>query len=95
MTRPNKLEGLPLENLSSQVLEFEGKARANPIGGTFRCFLQGKLLVLPTNVRLDWKVIPRYKHSSLFGSSAMKKKSFITLAPGVSLCFFVTDPMDK
>ena len=32
-TRPNKLNGLPLETLSSQVLEFEGKARANPIGG--------------------------------------------------------------
>jgi hypothetical protein len=30
--RPKKLEGLPLETLSSQVLEFEGKARANPIG---------------------------------------------------------------
>jgi hypothetical protein len=41
MTRPNKLEGLPLETLSSQVLEFEGKARANPIGGPFRCFLLG------------------------------------------------------
>jgi hypothetical protein len=27
----------------------------------------GKLLVLPTNVRLDRKVIARYKHSSLFG----------------------------
>jgi hypothetical protein len=27
----------------------------------------GKLLVLPVNVRLDWKVIARYKHSSLFG----------------------------
>ncbi len=25
------------------------------------------LLVLPTNVRLDWKVIAKYKHSSLFG----------------------------
>jgi len=30
MTRPNKLEGLSLETLSSQVLEFEGKARPNP-----------------------------------------------------------------
>ncbi len=29
--------------------------------------LFGKLLVLPTNVRLDWKVIARYKHSSLLG----------------------------
>jgi hypothetical protein len=27
----------------------------------------GKLLVLPGNVRLDWKVIARYKHTSLFG----------------------------
>jgi hypothetical protein len=35
--KPNK----PLEALSSQVLEFEGKARANPIGGPFRCFLLG------------------------------------------------------
>jgi hypothetical protein len=26
-----------------------------------------KLLVLPANVRLDWKVVARYKHSSLFG----------------------------
>jgi hypothetical protein len=41
MTRPNKLEGLSLETLSSQVLEFEGKARANPIGLPFRCFVLG------------------------------------------------------
>ena len=27
----------------------------------------GNLLVLPANVRPDWKVIARYKHSSLFG----------------------------
>ncbi len=40
--RPNNLEGLSLETLSSQVLEFEGKARANPIGGPFRCFLLGQ-----------------------------------------------------
>ncbi len=26
----------------------------------------GKLLVFPANVRLDWKVIASYKHSSLF-----------------------------
>jgi hypothetical protein len=67
MTRPNKLEGLPLNDLSGQVFEFEGNARANPIGAPFRWFLLGKLLVLPANVRLDWKVIARYKHSSLFG----------------------------
>ncbi len=40
-TRPDKLEGFSLETLSSQVLEFEGKARANPIGVPFRCFLLG------------------------------------------------------
>ncbi len=26
-----------------------------------------KFLVFPANVRLDWKVIDRYKHSRLFG----------------------------
>ncbi len=42
----------------------------------------GKLLVLPANVRLDWKVIARYKHSSLFGLVVYsKEKSFITLTP--------------
>jgi hypothetical protein len=41
MTRPNKLEGLSLETLSSQVLEFEGKARANPIEALFGWFLLG------------------------------------------------------
>ena len=65
-TRPNKLEQLSLETLSSQILDFEGKARANLIGAHSRCFLLGKLLVLPANVRLDWKVIASYKHSSLF-----------------------------
>ncbi len=67
MTRPNKLEGLPLETLFSWVLGFEGKARANPVRGPLRCYLLGKLLVLPANVRLYKKGIARYKHSSLFG----------------------------
>jgi len=42
----------------------------------------GKLLVLPANVRLDWKVIARYRHSSLFGLavSSNEVKSFITFA---------------
>ncbi len=41
MMRPNKLEHLSLETLSSRVLEFKGKARANPIGAPFKCFLLG------------------------------------------------------
>jgi hypothetical protein len=40
-TRPNKLERLSLESLSSQILDFEGKARANQIGTHFRCILLG------------------------------------------------------
>ncbi len=44
----------------------------------------GKLLVLPENVRLDWKVIARYKHSTFLAvSSVTNEKSFITLTPGV------------
>ena len=41
MLSQNKLECLSMETLSSQVLDFEGKARANSIGGPFRCFLLG------------------------------------------------------
>jgi hypothetical protein len=52
MMRPNKLQCLSMEILSSKVLEFEVKARPNPIGVPFRSFL-GKLLVLPAKVRLD------------------------------------------
>jgi hypothetical protein len=36
-----KLECLSFETLSNQVLEFEGKTRANPFGTHFRCFLLG------------------------------------------------------
>ena len=34
--KPNKLEVSSMETLFSQVLEFDGKARANPIGAPFR-----------------------------------------------------------
>jgi hypothetical protein len=33
----------------------------------------GKLLVLPANVRLNWKGIAWYKHSSLFGLDVSNK----------------------
>jgi hypothetical protein len=40
----------------------------------------GKLLVLPANVRLEWKVIARYKCYILFGLViSNKEKSFMTL----------------
>ncbi len=34
----------------------------------------GKLPVLPANVRLDWKVIARYKCSNLFGHVISKEE---------------------
>jgi hypothetical protein len=75
-----------LETLSSQVLEFEGKARAEPT--QLECLSDasflGKLLVLPANVRLDWKVIARYKHTSLFGLVISNEgKKFYNMTPGV------------
>jgi hypothetical protein len=75
--RPDKLEGLSL-----QVLEFVGKARATQSEDLIDASFLGKLLVLPANVRLDWKVIARYKLSSLFGLIVSNEgKSFITLTP--------------
>jgi len=48
--------------------------------------LLGKLLVLPANVRLDWKVFVRHKHSSLFGLIVSnEEKKFIRFAPGVNV----------
>jgi hypothetical protein len=52
----------------------------------------GKLLVLPTNVRPDWKVIARYSHFSLFCliiSNAEKK--FYNIDTGVTVVNFFKD----
>ena len=56
----------------------------------------GKLLVLPANVRLDWKVIARYKHSSLFGLvvSNEEEKQFCNIGTRCQCykkIFFITD----
>jgi hypothetical protein len=67
MTRPNKQEHLSLETLSSQVLEFEGRPEPTQLEHISDASFLGKLLVLPANGRLDWKVIASYKHSRLFG----------------------------
>jgi len=42
-------------------------ARANLIEAPSDTSILGKLLLLLANVRLDWKVIGSYKHSSLLG----------------------------
>ncbi len=58
--------------------------------------LLGKLLVFPANVRLDWKVIASYKHSSLFVLiDSYEGKFFITLTPGANLIKLFTDKICK
>jgi hypothetical protein len=80
-----------LVTLSSWVLGFEGKARANPIGD--------KLLVLPANVRLDWKVFVRCKHYSLLGLIVRDKgKTFYNTdprCPNAKYFFFPANAADK
>jgi hypothetical protein len=71
MMRPNKLKSL--ETLSSQVLEFEGKARTQLEQVSNASFL-GKLLVFPPNVRLDWKVNASYKHWFIWPTTSVTKK---------------------
>jgi len=77
MKRPNKLEGLSLETLSSQFLYFEDILRARPEPTQLEHLSDasslGKLLVLPANVKPDWKVIARYQHSNLFGHVVSNK----------------------
>ncbi len=83
MTMPNNLEGLLLNTFSSQAFEFVGKAQLKDLSDA--SFL-GKLLVLPANVRPNWKVIAKYKHSSLFGLIVWNEDTiFITLTPGVTM----------
>jgi hypothetical protein len=79
MIRPNKLECLSLETLSSKVLKFEGKTRANPIGAP-------ELLVFPANVMLDWKAIASENTLAYFASlTVTNEKCFITLTPGANV----------
>jgi hypothetical protein len=66
-TRPTKLECLSLETLSSQVLEFGAGPESTQLEPLSDASFLGKLLVLPANDRLDWKVIASYVDSSLFG----------------------------
>ncbi len=93
--RPNKLEHLSLETLSSQVLEFEVKVRATPLEHLSDASFSGKLLLLPANVRRDWKWLPNTRSLAYLASmSATKEKSLIRLRPGVNgikLFFFAAN----
>ncbi len=99
MMRPNKLEYLSLETISSQASNLRARPEPTQLEHLSDASFLGKLLVFTPNVRLDWKVIASYKHSSLFGHNVSEEeKSFITLTPGVILInpfFFFTDAQDK
>jgi hypothetical protein len=55
----------------------------------------GKLLVLPANVRLHWKVIVRYKRSSLFGLDVSDKGKNYNIdtrcQPNIYFLLFITN----
>ncbi len=88
MTWPNKLEGLPWKPFPVGPKNLRARPEPTQSEDLSDASFLGKLLVLPANVRLDWKVIARYKHSSLFGLVFCKeKKSFITLATGSRTSF--------
>ncbi len=75
-----------METLSSQVLELRARPEPTQLEHRSDASFLGTLLVLPTNVRLDWKVIARYKHTSLFGFVISDEgKKFITLILGVDV----------
>jgi hypothetical protein len=89
-TRHKEVEHLSLEILSCQVLEFDGKGRANPEPTQFEhlsdaSFL-GRLLVFPPNVRLDKKSLLRTNTLAYLPSqSVTRKESFVKLTPGVDV----------
>ncbi len=73
-------------------------ARANSLGTNtlafsipIGCSLEGIQLVLPKNIRPDWKKLSRDKHSSLFWnrvSDEEEQKSFWHLTPVVKTLYF-------
>jgi hypothetical protein len=65
---PDKLEGFPLETLSIGSYNLKARPEETQLEENLSdASFFSKLLVLLTNVRLDWKVIARYKHSTLLG----------------------------
>jgi len=72
MMRLNKLEGLSLETLYGQVLEFGAGPESTQLEPLSDASFLGKLLAFPANVRLDYKVIARYKHLSFISNEGKK-----------------------
>jgi hypothetical protein len=54
--------------------------------------LQGRLLALPTNIRLGWKGLPGTNALAYFENSELTAvRSFKTLAPGACTIKLITD----
>jgi hypothetical protein len=86
-TRTNKLEGLSLETLSSRVLKLRARSEPTQLEHLSDTFFSGKLLVLPANVRLDWKAMASYKHSSLLQKSVnYSQNEFYDTGPKSNMC---------
>jgi hypothetical protein len=67
MTRPNKLRVCTWKPFPVRSYNLRARPEQTKLEDLSDASFLGKLLVLPANVRLDWKVIARYKHSGLFG----------------------------
>ncbi len=70
MMRPIRRECLSLETLSSQSWNLRARPEPTQLEHLSNASFLGKLLVLPANVRLDWRVIASYEHSSLYSRPA-------------------------
>jgi hypothetical protein len=62
-----------METLSSQVLEFNGKAKAAQLDHLSDASILGKFLVFSANVRLDWKGIASANTLAYFDPISPKK----------------------
>jgi hypothetical protein len=83
--RPNKLEHLSLETFSSQAWNLSARPEPTQLLCLSEASFLGKLLVLPANVRLNWKVIARYEHPSLFGLViSNEEKKFYNIGPRIN-----------
>ncbi len=64
---------------------FVGKAERTQVKHLSDAPLKGRLLALPTNIRLGWKGLPGTNILAYYEKSQLTAvKSFVTLAPGVN-----------
>jgi hypothetical protein len=65
---------------------FEGKARTYAGEAAFRSSILGRLLALPTNIRLYWINLPRTNNLAYYPNAKITAvESFMTLGPGPNI----------